>query len=67
MKTGRHILVLYDGDGEPALVRQLAEAVARLGSTAAVLRMCSGRYEEILDAVAVADTVIYWPPGDEQV
>lgn len=62
MKTGRHVLVLYAGDDEPIVVMQLAEAIARLGSTATVRKMCGGQYEKVLDAVAIADTVIYWPP-----
>ena len=62
MKTDRHILVLYAGDDEPVVATQLAEAIARLGSTATVRKMCSGQYEKVLDAVAIADTVMYWPP-----
>jgi len=62
MTTDKNILVLYSSSDEPALVRQLAESITRLGSTAVVRTMHSGQYAEILDAVALADTVICWPP-----
>lgn len=62
MSTKRHILVLYSSNDEPVVVRQLAEAITSLGSTAVVRKMGNGQYDKILDAVAIADTVIYWPP-----
>jgi len=62
MNTNRHILVLYSSNDEPVFVRQLAESITRLGSTAIVRTMCNGQYDKILDAVAIADTVTYWPP-----
>jgi hypothetical protein len=66
MNTGQHILVLYASDDEPIAVTQLAEAIERKGSTAVVRRMCSGQYDNVLDSVAIANTVIYWPPDDRQ-
>jgi hypothetical protein len=61
MNPNRHVLVLYSSDDAPVVVTQLAEAITRLGSTAVVRKMCNGQYDKILDAVAIADTVIYWP------
>jgi len=66
MNTGRNILVLYSSNDEPIVVRQLAEAITRLGSTAVVCKMCAGQYDNILDAVAIADTVIHWPPDQKK-
>jgi len=62
MNTSRNILVLYSSDDEPVVVRQLAESIARLGSTAVVRKMCDSQYDQVLDAVEIADTVICWPP-----
>lgn len=62
MSTNRNILVLYSGNDEPVVVRQLAESIARIGSTAVVRKMCYGQYDQVLDAVEIADTVICWPP-----
>lgn len=66
MSTSKNILVLYSGNEEPADVTQLAQAITGLGSTAVVRKMGNGvgngEYDRILDAVAMADTVIYWPP-----
>lgn len=62
MNPSRHILVLYSGIDAPVVATQLAEAITCLGSTAVVRQMCNGQYDKVLDAVAIADTVIYWPP-----
>ncbi len=62
MNTNRKILVLYSGNDEPVVVRQLADSIARLGSTAIIRKMGDGQYDQILDAVEIVDTVIYWPP-----
>ena len=62
MSTSRNILVLYSSNDEPVVVRQLAKSITHLGSTAVVRKMCGGQYGQILDAVEIADTVIYWPP-----
>lgn len=62
MSTSRQILVLYSSNDAPVVVTQLAEAITRRGSTAVVRRLCNGQYDDVLDAVAIADTVIYWPP-----
>jgi hypothetical protein len=61
MTTNRHILVLHDDDKQPDIVTALADSITRLGSTAVVLSMHDGNYERILDAVAIADTVLCWP------
>jgi len=61
MNTSRQILLLHSSHQEPAVVRQLAEAITRQGSSAVVCRLCHGQYDHVLDAVASADTVIYWP------
>lgn len=69
MSTSKQILVLYSGNEEPADVTQLAKAITGLGSTAVVRGMGNGvgngEYDKILDAVAMADTVIYWPTGKQ--
>lgn len=62
MNTSRNILVLYSGNEAPLVVAQLAEAIVRLGSTATVRKMSKGQYGNILDAVEISDTVVYWPP-----
>ena len=62
MSTSRNILVLFSSNDEPVVVGLLAKSITRLGSTAVIQRMCAGQYDKILDAVAIADTVIYWPP-----
>jgi len=62
MSTDRQILILYSDVAEPLLVTQLAEAITVLGSTTIVRRLCDGQYENVLDAVAIVDNVIYWPP-----
>ena len=59
----RQILVLHADQDEPDFVRQLAESISRHGATAVVATLFGGQYDQILDAVAIADTVIYWPPG----
>lgn len=61
MNISQHILVLYSSNDEPAVVRQLAESINRLGSTAVTRTMHDRQYGQILDAVAIADTVVYWP------
>jgi hypothetical protein len=43
----------------PAGLMELAAMLKRLGAVVNV-RMCDKRYDEILDAVAVVDTVICW-------
>lgn len=58
----KNILVLYTGADAPVLVTQLAEAIARHGSTAIMRQLGAGLYDQVLDAVAIADTVMYWPP-----
>jgi hypothetical protein len=62
MSTSRKILFLYSSNDEPVVVSHLAAAITRLGSTASVCKLCYGQYDQILDAVEIADTVIYWPP-----
>jgi len=62
MKTRRNILVLYSDNEAPVVVSHLADAITRLGSIASVCKLCNSQYDQILDAVEIADTVIYWPP-----
>ncbi len=62
MNTNQLILLLYSSKEEPAVVKQLAESITRLGSTTVSRTMCDGQYDKILDAVEIADTVVYWPP-----
>lgn len=62
MSNSKNILVLYSSNDEPIEVAQLAQAISGLGSTATVRKLGSGEYDNVLDAVASADTVVYWPP-----
>lgn len=66
MSANRNILVLYSSEEEPVLVTQLAGAISSKGSTAVIRKLCSGQYDNILDAVAIADTVIHWPPDQKR-
>jgi len=59
MNPTRHVLILYLGSDMPAGLMELAAMLKRLGAIVNV-RMCDRRYDEILDAVAVVDTVICW-------
>jgi len=56
-----NILLLHSGAGERRRVEELAAAIVKLGAKAAVEDLASGQYDRILDAVALADTVIHWP------
>jgi len=55
------ILLLHAGNSERGRIDELAATLSRLGSTVAVEDLASGDYDKILDAVAKADTVVYWP------
>jgi hypothetical protein len=59
MNTSRHVLILYLGSDMPAGLMEMADMLVRLGAIVNV-RMCGGRYDEVLDAVATVDTVICW-------
>lgn len=59
MSTTRHVLILYTGSDVPAGLKEMADMLVRLGAIVNV-RMCAGRYDEILDAVDAVDTVICW-------
>lgn len=59
MNPTRHVLILYLGSDIPAGLMEMADMLVRLGAIVNV-RMCGGRYDEILDAVATVDTVICW-------
>ena len=59
MSTARHVLILYTGGDAPAGLKEMADMLVRLGAMVNV-RMCAGRYDEILDVVEAVDTVIYW-------
>jgi len=56
-----NILLIHAGDGQRGRVEELAAAMVQLGSKVAVEDLDSGAYDRILDAVAQADTVIFWP------
>lgn len=55
------ILLLHAGNSERTRVDELAATLGRLGSRVAVKDLAGGDYDQILDAVAAADTVAYWP------
>ncbi|MGE5240793.1 MAG: hypothetical protein ACM3NI_04025 [Bacteroidota bacterium] len=59
MNTTRHVLILYRGSDMPAGLMEMVTMLDRLGAIVNV-RTCGGRYDEILDVVAAADTVICW-------
>ena len=59
MSTSRHVLILYLGTDMPAGLMEMADMLGRLGALVNV-RICDGHYDEILDVVAAADTVICW-------
>ncbi|MGA9031692.1 MAG: hypothetical protein WB402_04145 [Sulfuricaulis sp.] len=59
MNTTRQVLILYLGSDMPAGLMEMADMLVRLGAIVNV-RMCGGRYDEILDDVAAVDTVICW-------
>jgi len=59
MNTTRHVLILYLGSDMPAGLMEMAAMLKRLGANVNI-RMCDRRYDEILDVVAAADTVICW-------
>ena len=59
MNTTRHVLILYLGTDIPAGLMEMAAMLGRLGAIVNV-RACGERYDEILDVVAAADTVICW-------
>lgn len=55
------IVLLHAGNSERGRVDKLAAALSGLGSTVVVEDLASGDYDKILDAVAQADTVAFWP------
>ena len=59
MNTTRHLLILYLGSEMPAGLMEMAAMLKSLGANVNI-RMCDRRYDEILDVVAAADTVICW-------
>ena len=59
MNKARHILILYRGVDMPDGLMEMANMLGHLGVIVNV-RTCGGRYDEILDVVAAADTVICW-------
>jgi len=59
MNATRHVLILYRGSDMPAGLMEMVTMLDRLGAIVNV-RTCVGRYDEILDVVAAADTVICW-------
>lgn len=59
MTPVRRILILYTGDGVPGDLGALADGLAGQGA-AVNLRSCDSDYDAELDAIAAADTVMYW-------
>lgn len=59
MNATRHVLILYLGSDMPTGLMEMAAMLGRLGAVVNV-RMCDEHYDEILDVVAAADTVICW-------
>ena len=57
----KRILILYSGDQPPLLVTQLIGAITRHDATAVLGELRAGLYDQVLDAVALADTVMRWP------
>jgi hypothetical protein len=61
--SGKKILILYveaENKAAPgARLADLADSLIGLGAQV-TLRECNQRYDEILDAVALADSVIFW-------
>ena len=55
------ILLLHAGNSERGRVDELAAALGEMGSTVVVEDLASGDYDQILDAVARADSVAFWP------
>lgn len=56
-----NLLLLHAGNSQRARVEDLAATLTRLGSSAMVADLASGDYDQILDEVARADTVAFWP------
>jgi len=59
MNTPRTVLILYLGSDMPAGLMEMAAMLRRLDAIVSV-RMCDGHYDEILNVVTAADTVICW-------
>jgi len=59
MNKARHVLILYLGADMPDGLMEMANMLGHLGAVVNV-RACGERYDEILDVVAAADTVICW-------
>jgi hypothetical protein len=59
MNAQKKILILDTGSATSPVLTELAGAMTALGASVAV-RALDKRYDEILDAVAAADTVVCW-------
>lgn len=63
MTEPKRILILYsEADLDAACrdgMRALAASLTQLGAVVAV-EACDGRYDAALDAVAAADSVVFW-------
>ncbi len=55
----KHILLLHDAAGDAAGLAELALEMRENGAEVEV-RPCAEPYEAVLDAVAAADTVVFW-------
>ncbi len=63
MTEPKRILILYsEADLDAARrdgMRELAQSLSELGAAVAV-EPCDGRYAAALDAIAAADSVVFW-------
>lgn len=63
MNTGKRVLFLHAGRSGQDQLEALAMVLTQLGSSVALENLGSGKYDHVLSAVALADTVVYWPGG----
>jgi hypothetical protein len=59
MNATRHVLILYLGSEMPAGLMEMFAMLKRLDAIVNV-RICDEHYDEILNVVSDADTVICW-------
>ena len=55
----KKILVLHEAGAAPAQLDELARDMHALGAEV-VVRPCAAPYEAVLDAVAAAETIVFW-------
>ncbi len=61
----QNILFLHAGESGRGRIDELAAAFAQLGTRVTVEDLSRCDYDRILDAVALADTVVHWPATPE--